>query len=113
MTVALKNLERRMATYNLAHPAHTKTRKFPVVTQLKNGSSIGRMQPKACPDSLTFLAKEIRAGLPDTILLCPDVKAALTSTPPRLLEVKKIVDRSVRPTTTTKSGRGGSRRNPK
>lgn len=84
MSVELKNLQRRMATFNLDAPAHAKVRKFPVVTQLKNGSSIGQVKPKRTYDSLTFLAGESKGGLPDSILECSEIKAALNSSPPRL-----------------------------
>ena len=97
-TVTLENLERRMVVYNLAHPAHTRVRKIPQVQELKGGKSIGVFVKKRLPSSITFLARERKSCLPDTIVQCPDIRAALAARPPRLREVSgPIVDRSQRP----------------
>lgn len=92
MSIVLQNLERRMAVYNLDAEPHRLVRKFPVEQQLRNGTSVGRMQAKYTPDSLTLLARETRGGLPDTILKCSDIQSALNATPPRLRLVAQTPD---------------------
>lgn len=86
--IGLQNLEKRIATFNLDHPAHKKKRIFPVVVELKDGSSIGQMKARNLADSLTLLARESRFDLPETILQCSEIKSALEARPPRLRKVE-------------------------
>jgi len=87
--VTLKNLERRMATYNLDHPSHARIRKFPVVVQPKKGPSIGVMKGKRTFDSLTLLARETREGLPSTILECSEIVSGIRARRLQVIEKPK------------------------
>ena len=97
-TVALQNLEPRMTVYNLAHPEHTRVRKIPQVQELKNGRQVGVFVKKRLPTSITFLARERKFRLKPSILMCPEIKAAIEAHPPRLRILSDVVvDRSQRP----------------
>ena len=79
--ITLKNTTKRMRTYNLDRH-HGKVRKFPQIRNLANGGSIGEIVKRKLPDSITFLAREIKSKhdgkpLPASIKECPDIKAAL------------------------------------
>jgi len=97
-TVTIENLQPKMTVYNLAHPAHTRVRKIPQVQELKNGKSIGVFVKKRLPTSITFLARERKSCLPDTILQCPDIQAGLRSRRLRMI-TGAIVDRAPRAVT--------------
>lgn len=74
--VTLENLEPKLACYNLDHASHKVARVFPQVTELKNGTLHGVFVQKLLPDSVTFLAREIKT-LPATVLECDEIKSAL------------------------------------
>jgi hypothetical protein len=73
--VTLENLEPRLACYNLDHD-HAVVRRFPQVAELADGTAHGHFVDKALPDSVTFLAREIKT-LPASILECDEIKSAL------------------------------------
>lgn len=73
--VTLENLEPRLACYNLDHN-HAIARTFPRVTVLPSGQSHGHFVEKKLPDSVTFLAREVRT-LPASVLGCPEIASAL------------------------------------
>jgi len=99
-TITIENLEPRMTVYNLAHPDFVRTRKIPQVQELKGGKSVGVFVKKRIPTSITFLARERKSCLPNSILRCPDIKAAIEARPARLrLLSGPIVDRTQRPAT--------------
>jgi hypothetical protein len=80
----LKNRSRRAQTYNLPHDTYcTDECRCVEVKQhlVHHDSGTGVVgiaeQPKQLAASITFLAGETKAGLPDTILTCPDVQGAI------------------------------------
>ncbi len=75
--VTLENLEPRLVSFNLNHePGHTVARVFPRVMNLPNGQSHGEFVTRALPDSVTFLAKEIKT-VPASYLGCEEIEHAL------------------------------------
>ena len=83
MAVTLINIARppRMLTYNLDHVQHRKTLKFLKASLGKRGETVLRREGKEIGDSITLAAKgtkgSSRGGLPDTILECSEIKAAI------------------------------------
>lgn len=75
--VTLENLEPRLVCYNLDHPKHRVARLFPQVVTLPNGDQHGSFASRSLPDSVTFLAREIKT-LPETVLECGEIKSALS-----------------------------------
>lgn len=79
--VTLENLSRRMRTYNLVHPAHQKPMKFLREKVDHRGDKVFSRHTKPIFDSLTLTAAKTPGatakGLPDTILECPEIKAAI------------------------------------
>lgn len=81
MPVTLENRQRKMRTYNLEHAAHRKTLKFISTALDKRGQSVLVRKVKSLGDSLTLTARgtpgSIVTGLPDTILNCREIAAAV------------------------------------
>ena len=75
-TVTLENLEPRMVCYNLDHN-HALPRLFPRVAKLANGQEHGHTVEVRLPDSVTFLAREVKTMLPASILECDEIASAL------------------------------------
>lgn len=74
--VEIKNRERRMLVLNLDAPGHSLKRKFPVIRELRNGTSVGEMVAKHCADSVTLLARGT-ATIPKSALASTDVQNAI------------------------------------
>ena len=81
MPVSLENRTRKMRTYNLEHEAHRKILKFITSAIGKRGETVLARKVKSIGDSLTFTARgtpgSIVNGLPDTILSCREIAAAV------------------------------------
>lgn len=75
-TVLIQSTQRVMTVFNLDRSSRKK-RVFPVVRTLKNGTSVGVMEAKLLPDSITFLAKE-RKEVPATVLTAPEIAQAIS-----------------------------------
>lgn len=75
-TIAIRNKLPRMLVLNLDAREHRLKRRFPVVRQLRNGSSVGEMETKLCADSVTLLARE-QIEIPATALASTDVQNAI------------------------------------
>lgn len=73
--VTLENLEPKLVCYNLDHD-HTVARVFPRILSLPNGQQHGEFLTREIPDSVTFLAKEIKT-VPASMLGCEEIKHAL------------------------------------
>lgn len=73
MAVTLKNKRRRLATFNL-EAAFFKKR----TTETRYGQ----------PEAITFLPLEAKAGLPDAILGCEEIKSAIARGDLRQMESK-------------------------
>lgn len=73
--VTLENLEPRLVCYNLDHK-HTVARVFPRILNLPNGQQHGEFETRELPDSVTFLAKEVKS-VPASVLDCEEIKHAL------------------------------------
>lgn len=71
----LKSRLRRMRVFNLSKGT-AMVRRFPVVRQLKNGTSVGEMQAKVCPDSITFLARETKT-VSREVYSSPEIQKAI------------------------------------
>ena len=84
-TVSLQNTQRVMAVFNLDRSSRRK-RVFPVVRALKDGSSVGVMETKLLPDSITFLAKEHK-DVPKAALAAPEIAQAISDGRLRKVEV--------------------------
>ncbi len=85
MSVTLINVARppRMLTYNLDHIKHRKTLKYLKAVVGKRGETVLRREGKEIGDSITLAARgtkgSSRGGLPDTILECSEIKAAIAA----------------------------------
>lgn len=82
--VILKNVTKRLVTYNLAgdHMRETKTHgykqiKTVTVDHLANGDLLPRIVKKSVPESLTLPAETASGSLPNEVLQCPEVKGAI------------------------------------
>jgi len=84
MPVTLINVARppRPLTFNLDHVAHRQTLKYLRAVEGKRGEVVLRREGKEIGDSLTLMARgtrgSSRGGLPDTILECSEIKAAIS-----------------------------------
>lgn len=100
MAVTLINIARppRPLTFNLDHVAHRKTLKFLQAMEGKRGETVFRRVGKELGDSLTLCARgtsgSSRGGLPDTILECSEVKAAIAA---KLIRAERVADHSPKP----------------
>ena len=85
MPVTLINIVRppRPLTFNLDHVKHRKTLKYLRAVEGKRGEVVLRREGKVIGDSLTLMARGTRGcsrgGLPDTILECSEIKAAIAA----------------------------------
>jgi hypothetical protein len=85
MPVTIENRLRQMQVFNLVHDVYCRGRgcscsEITVVVTDENprtGERAPRRVPKKVPTALTLLAREVRAGLPTSVLHVPDVRAAL------------------------------------
>lgn len=85
MPVTIENRLRQMQVFNLVHDAYCRGRgcscsEITVVVTDENprtGERAPRRVPKKVPAALTLLAREVRSGLPTSVLQVPDVRAAL------------------------------------
>jgi hypothetical protein len=85
MAVTIENRLRRMQVFNLVHEAYCRGRgcsctEITVVVTDENqrtGERAPRRVPKKVPAALTMLAREVRTGLPLSVLQVPDVRAAI------------------------------------
>lgn len=85
MAVTLENRLHQMQVFNLVHDAYCRGRvcacsKVTVVVTDENprtGERALRRVPKKVPGALTLLAREVRSGLPASVLAVPDVRAAI------------------------------------
>lgn len=94
--VTLENLEPRLVCYNLNHE-HTVARVFPRVHVLPNGQQHGEFVTRALPDSITFLAKEIKT-FPASVLGCEEIEHALNpknGQKPRLRQRGDVISQDV------------------
>lgn len=94
--VTLENLEPKLVCYNLDHN-HTLARTFPRVAVLANGQEHGHSVELQLPDSVTFLAREVKT-LPASILECDEIKSALDprahDAKPRLRQRGDVIEES-------------------
>lgn len=83
MPVTLINVKRppQPLTYNLEHNAHRQTLKWLKAVEGKRGETVFKREGKSIGGSITLMAKGTRGsslgGLPDTILACAEIKAAI------------------------------------
>lgn len=85
MPVTIENRLRQMQVFNLVHDPYCRGRgcscsEITVVVTDENprtGERAPRRVPKKVPAALTLLAREVRSGLPTSLLQVPDVRAAL------------------------------------
>ena len=85
MPVTLQNRSCQMQVFNLVHDAYCRGRTCScseittvvVDENPRTGERAPRRVPKRIPAALTLLAREVRAGLPGTVLQVPDVRAAI------------------------------------
>jgi hypothetical protein len=90
MPVTIENRLRQMQVFNLLHDAYCRGRgcscsEITVVVTDENprtGERAPRRVPKKVPAALTLLAREVRAGLPASVLQVPDVRAAIGARSP-------------------------------
>jgi len=84
MPITLESRVRRMQVFNLPHEAFCKgacacseTTVVVVAEHPRTGDRAPKHVAKRVPPSMTWLARERRAGLPSVLLEVPDVKAAI------------------------------------
>ncbi len=83
MPVTLINVKRppQPLTYNLEHDAHRQTLKWLKAVEGKRGETVFKREGKSIGGSITLMAKGTRGsslgGLPDTIIACSEIKAAI------------------------------------
>jgi len=85
MPVTLENRLRQMQVFNLVHEAYCREgvcacREVEAVVVEENprtGDRAPRRVTRRAAAALTLLAREVRQGLPDTVLQVPDVRAAV------------------------------------
>ncbi|MBN1771105.1 MAG: hypothetical protein JXB32_07590 [Deltaproteobacteria bacterium] len=85
MPVTIQNRSWQMQVFNLVHDAYCRGRACScseITTVVVNenprtGERAPRRVPKCVPAALTLLAREVRTGLPNTVLQVPDIQAAL------------------------------------
>ena len=85
MPVTLQNRSWQMQVFNLVHDAYCRGRAcscsdittIVVEENPRTGERAPRRVPKRIPAALTLLAREVRAGFPNSVLQVPDVRAAL------------------------------------
>ena len=84
MPITLESRVRRMQVFNLPHEAFCKdacgcseTTVVIVAENPRTGDRAPKHVAKRVPASMTWLARERRAGLPSVLLEVPDVKAAI------------------------------------
>lgn len=83
MPVTLINVKRppQPLTYNLEHNAHRQTLKWLKAVEGKRGETVFKREGKSIGGSITLMAKGTRGssldGLPDTILACSEIEAAI------------------------------------
>lgn len=97
MAVKLTNVARppRPITFNLDHPAHKDALRYLRAVEGKRGETVFSRETKIVTQSLTLMARGTKGssvvGLPDTILECPDVKAAVNA---RQIQAEQYADPS-------------------
>jgi hypothetical protein len=85
MPVTIQNRSWQMQVFNLVHDAYCRGRACSctdittvvVDENPRTGDRAPRRVPKRIPAALTLLAREVRPGLPSTVLQVPDVRAAI------------------------------------
>ena len=86
MPVTLHNRSWQMQVFNLVHDAYCRGRACAcsdittvvVEENPRTGERAPRRVPKRLPTVLTLLAREVRTGLPNSVLQVPDIQAAIT-----------------------------------
>jgi hypothetical protein len=77
MSGTLENRTRTAKTFNLTLAVAPLRREYARRTEGPDGQVRAAAKRLVHPDSITLLAGEKRSGLPDQIVACPEVKAAL------------------------------------
>ena len=94
MPVTLQNRLRQMQVFNLPHDAYCQGRECScsdvtivvIDENPRTGDRAPRHVTRKTPGSLTLLAHEKRAGLPDAVLHVPEVTAAISRGHVRIIE---------------------------
>jgi hypothetical protein len=93
--VTLRNGSRRIQVFNLPHEQYcaddecyceTREQQQRILDPQTGDYGMASLE-KRIPGSITFLGGETKGDLPDSILACPDIKAALARTEDRLIKV--------------------------